>query len=266
MTEDTKQDASKEQENNNMDWKKNGFDKRERLTLKINMEEAIRRQANNRIDKQNRSKLRAKPTKNKPYKKNKIHTSIYNDDEDEEDYILLPVFNNLPRFSLEKALTPKEIKQLEKMEKNQEKDVLSPEKIQIIEKNQPKPVEKNKNPEHANLPKKEKYGYIDLAKIEIKTEDSPLNKSAKNKEKMPKIQEKEDKNQKEIDSAINDINSKLSQENAPQKQDEKKDARDLILEKSGRANHIAENKKEEKSQKKEKTAFKQKEYEKTNER
>ena len=178
-----------------MDWKKNGFDKRERLTLKVNLEEAIRRKSNDRIDKQSRTKLKAKPTKNKPYRKNKIKSSIYDDeDEEEEDYILLPVFNNLPRFSLEKALTPKEKKQLDQLEKNQEQRMSAPEKIQIEQQNQPNTVETkhiNKIPENKYPPKDERFGYIELAKIEVKTEESPLHQPAKDKNKAPRKIEKE---------------------------------------------------------------------------
>ncbi len=270
MTEETKPDSSKEQENNNMDWKKNGFDKRERLTLKVNLEEAIRRKSNDRIDKQSRSKLKAKPTKNKPYRKNKIKSSIYDDeDEEEEDYILLPVFNNLPRFSLEKALTPKEKKQLDQLEKNQEQRMSAPEKIQIEQQNQPNTVETkhiNKIPENKYPPKDERFGYIELAKIEVKTEESPLHQPAKDKNKAPRKIEKE-LDKEEIISAINDINSKLLQKDNQQKVEEKKDPRSVILEKSGRKDHSAkQNKEEKKTPANQKTAQKQKEYEKTNER
>lgn len=272
MTDDPETDSLKEQEATNMDWKKNGFDKRERLTLKINMEEAIRRKSNDKISKQNRTKLRAKPTKNKAFRKQKIRNSIYDDeDEEEEDYILMPVFNNMPKFSLEKALTQKEKKQLAQMENSQEKEQQAPEQIQITQINQqikPKVVEP-KEPQVVQQPqyepKDDRFGYIDLAKIEVKVEESPLYPLIEEKKKAPKKQPQKSKPQKK--EIIDEINQKLAQKEDKQPQNkEPKDTRDIILEKTGRSNQNQKPQKEEKSPAKEKSTTKNQERENLQER
>ncbi|MBP5399670.1 MAG: hypothetical protein J6Y53_04560 [Alphaproteobacteria bacterium] len=233
MTEDAETNSLKEQEKNNMDWKKNGFDKRERLTLRVNLEEAVRRKSNEKISKQNRTKLRAKPTKNKMLRKQKIRSSIYDDeDEDEEEYILLPVFNNLPKFSLEKALTPKEKLQLDQMEK--EPQLQKPEQIQIEQINiQNSPLREHIRTVEEPAPKNKPLKNNKKVEEPITKEDSVI---------MPEDKTETQKNNKAKDeslvSTIQNIKTLLSSEhnqNSDNEKTTKEDTRNIIMEKSGRA-------------------------------
>lgn len=241
MVDDTNQENI-EQENTNMDWKKNGFDKHERLTLRINMEEALRRNADKKIQpfSQKKAKTSKKPTK----KIKKIKTSIYDEDEeDEEDYITTPVFNNLQRFSLEQILTSKEKKQLEKME--QEQSLSHPEKLQIQQINEEHIKEQQKEPVSA---KKTKTAEEPQNIAEEKSDDLLQNIFSQ----TPQKQEEEkidtillDNDEKSAKTSIEDLlkeeKPQLEPQPEPQQVPEEqteKDMRSLILEKSGRTSQL----------------------------
>lgn len=107
---DLKEDKSKEEkDDSNMDWKKSGIDKQERLTLKINVQEA------NAYDaaKPNNLKKKTKATKVTPNGLKKVRKKIRDimdedEDEDENDFILVPVFADTKDHPLKKALTDEE--------------------------------------------------------------------------------------------------------------------------------------------------------------
>lgn len=237
MVDDTNQENI-EQENTNMDWKKNGFDKHERLTLRINMEEALRRNADKKI--QPFSQKKAKTSKKPTQKIKKIKTSIYDDEEeDEEDYITTPVFNNLQRFSLEQILTSKEKKQLEKME--QEQSLSHPEKLQIQQINEEHIKEQQKEPVSAE---------------KTQTAEDPQNIAEEKSDDLlqnifsqtPKKQEDEkidttllDNDEKSAKTSIEDLlkEEKPQLESQPEQEEQtEKDMRSLILEKSGRTSQL----------------------------
>lgn len=111
-------------EDSNMDWKKSGFDKQERLTLKVNVKEANMYNAGEKRDTKGRAKVRTPTEVPKGFKKirKKIRDS-YDDEEDDDEYILVPVFMDREMSSLEKALTPQERKQLQQMENPGAEDI-----------------------------------------------------------------------------------------------------------------------------------------------
>ena len=238
---DDNNSVSTEQENTNMDWKKKGFDKHERLTLKINIEEAIRRNANKKINLQSLKKT--KPLKKTSKKvKNKIKTSIYDDDEDEEEYILAPVFNNLKRFSLEEILTPKEKKQLEKMENTN--DFSQPEKLQIKQ-----VTEDHINTQLSDKPKHE-YNTKNIVDTNDKNEILPDN-NTKEIENFDKNYENEPISIIDKETASNiSIEDILKEDEKPE---EEKDMRSIILEKSGRTSQTTYREHEETEQNPQKT-------------
>lgn len=107
-TDEYKEDA-------NMDWKKSGIDKNERLTLKVNVKEANMYNAEKKRDIKSKNKLKAPAPKGFTKISKKIRDA-YDDEEDDDEYILVPVFMDKETSSLEKALTPEERKILERME------------------------------------------------------------------------------------------------------------------------------------------------------
>ncbi len=122
---DPKKNQEGKEEDSNMDWKKSGFDKHERMTLKINTKEAEMYNANK--ERKNKPQVKARTPLDVPkgFKRirKKIRDSYDDEDEDEGEYILVPVFMDKEISSLEKALTPQEKKQLEQMEKARPEDV-----------------------------------------------------------------------------------------------------------------------------------------------
>lgn len=120
---ESKEDKT-DKEDSNMDWKKSGFDKQERLTLKVNVKEANLYNAGEKRDTKGRAKVRTPTEVPKGFKKirKKIRDS-YDDEEDDDEYILVPVFMDREMSSLEKALTPQERKQLKQMENPGAEDI-----------------------------------------------------------------------------------------------------------------------------------------------
>jgi len=117
-TKDVKEDS-------NMDWKKSGIDKHERLTLKVSVKEANMYSANKKRDTKPKFKARTPLDVPQGFKKirKKIKDSYDDEDEDDAEYILVPVFMDKEVSSLELALTPQEKKQLEQMEKQQPEEI-----------------------------------------------------------------------------------------------------------------------------------------------
>ena len=113
------QEEKEKKEDSNMDWKKSGIDKHERLTLKVNIKEA--NAYNAKKDRDTKSKGKHGKPKNIPngLKKisKKIRDAFDDEDDDEGEYILVPVFMDKEVSSLEKALTPQEKKLLDQMER-----------------------------------------------------------------------------------------------------------------------------------------------------
>ena len=91
MDEDIFPESKEEQEDkddSNMEWKKNGIDKHERLTLKVNVKEANLYNANKKRETKPRIKARTPLEVPKGFKKisKKIRDS-YDDEEDDDEYI-----------------------------------------------------------------------------------------------------------------------------------------------------------------------------------
>ena len=102
----------------NIEWKKSGIDKHERLTLKINVREANLYQARKANDL--KAKTKAGPKQGVPngFKKvsKKIRDALDDEEEDENDYILVPLFEDMNETSLLRALTDEEKKILQQNE------------------------------------------------------------------------------------------------------------------------------------------------------
>ena len=111
-------DEDKEkQEESNIEWKKSGIDKNERITLKINVKEANLYNAKKANDL--KAKIKAKNPHEVPKGFKKISKKIKDsmeDDEDEENYILVPIFEDTNESSLMRALTDEEKKILQQNE------------------------------------------------------------------------------------------------------------------------------------------------------
>ena len=107
---DPKDDAEKEGDSN-IEWKKSGIDKHERLTLKINVREANLYNAAKANDLKAKNKARTPLDVPKGFKKvsRKIRDSM-DEEEDEDDYILVPVFEDMRESSLMRALSEEEKK------------------------------------------------------------------------------------------------------------------------------------------------------------
>ena len=113
---DPKDDAEKEGDSN-IEWKKSGIDKHERLTLKINVREANLYNAAKANDLKAKNKARTPLDVPKGFKKvsRKIRDSM-DEEEDEDDYILVPVFEDMRESSLMRALSEEEKKILQQNE------------------------------------------------------------------------------------------------------------------------------------------------------
>lgn len=113
---DPKDDAEKEGDSN-IEWKKSGIDKHERLTLKINVREANLYNAAKANDLKAKNKARTPLEVPKGFKKvsRKIRDSM-DEEEDEDDYILVPVFEDVRESSLMRALSEEEKKILRQNE------------------------------------------------------------------------------------------------------------------------------------------------------
>ncbi|MBQ1612725.1 MAG: hypothetical protein II085_04545 [Alphaproteobacteria bacterium] len=128
MDDDIFSDPKKAQDNkedSNMDWKKSGIDKNERITRKIDAQEANAYNANKSRDTKPKIKARIPVDVPKGFKKiRKKIRDVYDEEEDDDgDYILVPVFEDREISSLERALTPQEKKQLAQMEAQQPEDI-----------------------------------------------------------------------------------------------------------------------------------------------
>lgn len=113
---DIKEEGEKETDSN-IEWKKSGIDKHERLTLKINVKEANMYNASKPNDL--KAKIKAKNPLAVPKGFKKISKKIkdaYDDEEDEDDYITVPVFENTEESSLMRALSDDEKKFLKQNE------------------------------------------------------------------------------------------------------------------------------------------------------
>lgn len=99
-------------EDSNIEWKKSGIDKNERITLKVNVKEANDYNAKKKRDTQKKLKADKSlaPQGFKKIKK-KIRGPL-DEDEDEDEFILVPVFLEFEESSLLKVLTPDEKKLL----------------------------------------------------------------------------------------------------------------------------------------------------------
>ena len=113
---DPKDDAEKEGDSN-IEWKKSGIDKHERLTLKINVREANLYNAAKANDLKAKTKARTPLDVPRGFKKvsRKIRDSV-DEEEDEDDYILVPVFEDMRESSLMRALSEEEKKILQQNE------------------------------------------------------------------------------------------------------------------------------------------------------
>ena len=100
-----------------MSGKKSGIDKYERLTLKINVREANLYNAAKANDLKAKNKARTPLDVPKGFKKvsRKIRDSM-DEEEDEDDYILVPVFEDMRESSLMRALSEEEKKILQQNE------------------------------------------------------------------------------------------------------------------------------------------------------
>lgn len=113
---DSKNDDAKEGDSN-IEWKKSGIDKHERLTLKTNVREANLYNAGKPNDLKSKPKVRTPLEVPKGFKKvsRKIRDAM-DEEEDEDDYILIPVFEDVRESSLMRALTDEEKKILRQNE------------------------------------------------------------------------------------------------------------------------------------------------------
>ncbi len=113
---DSKNDDAKEGDSN-IEWKKSGIDKHERLTLKTNVREANLYNAGKPNDLKSKPKVRTPLEVPKGFKKvsRKIRDAM-DEEEDEDDYILIPVFEDVRESSLMRALTDDEKKILRQNE------------------------------------------------------------------------------------------------------------------------------------------------------
>ena len=223
MDEDIFPESKEEQEDkddSNMEWKKNGIDKHERLTLKVNVKEANLYNANKKRETKPRIKARTPLEVPKGFKKisKKIRDS-YDDEEDDDEYILVPVFMDKEISSLEKALTPQEKKQLEQMESAEdihlrqtvEKDIQLQKAEEIIKK---AGLEADRKITNQMRDKVTNVDAKDLAKENLKKEKSKQEeKTDSKKEEQLKAQNASEEEKKTFDE---------------------KAARQIILEKSGR--------------------------------
>ncbi len=103
------EDEAEKEIDSNIEWKKSGIDKYERLTLRINLKEARQYNAAKSNDLKAKTKPRTPLDVPKGFKKisRKIRDSM-DDEEDEDDYILVPVFENMRESPLMRALTEDE--------------------------------------------------------------------------------------------------------------------------------------------------------------
>ncbi|MBR1648995.1 MAG: hypothetical protein IJ689_05285 [Alphaproteobacteria bacterium] len=112
-----------EKEDSNMDWKKSGIDKHERLTLKVNVKQANMYNADKKRNPKSKNKLKAPPPQGFKKISKKIRDAYDDEDEEDGEYILIPVFADKEVSSLEKALTPQELKILDQLERGEIEDV-----------------------------------------------------------------------------------------------------------------------------------------------
>lgn len=231
-TQDIKEDS-------NMDWKKSGIDKHERLTLKVNVKEANMYNANKKRDTKPKVKARTPLDIPQGFKRvrKKIKDSYDEEDEDDAEYILVPVFMDKEVSSLELALTPQEKKQLEQMEKQQPEDINARQAVERdINLQRAEKVLKNAGLEadrkitEQKRAKTEDVKAKDLAEDNLKKrkkqKDKPINKKEekpiKPAKELPKIKDAETK---EVRKAIIDDaeKEKKSAQKELEKQQQKKE-------------------------------------------
>lgn len=254
-------------EDSNMDWKKSGIDKHERLTLKVNVKEANMYNANKKRDTKPKIKARTPLDIPQGFKKvrKKIRDSYDDEDEDDAEYILVPVFMDKEVSSLELALTPQEKKQLEQMEKQQPEDINARQSVERdIQLQRAEKVLKNAGMEADRKITEQKRTRVEDVKAKDLAEDN-LKKRKKQKEKsitktkeekpikpakeLPKIKDAETK---EVRKAIIDDaeKEKKSAKKELEKQQQKKEKIDAVTkEKTKKQNAEEPEKLKEKEQK-----------------
>lgn len=265
-------------EDSNMDWKKSGIDKHERLTLKINVKEANLYNADEKRDTKPRAKVRTPTEVPKGFKKisRKIRNA-FDDEEDDDEYILVPVFMDKEMSSLEKALTPDERKQLQQMENPAAEDIhlrqsverdMQLQRAEEVIKKAGLDVDRKITEQQRN--KTQTVEAKDLAKENIKKskEKNVLNlketKTEKPAKELPKIKNAEEK---EVRKAIDDAEKdKKSVKKNLEKQQQEKDATNNVTkekpadekQKSAEIQKTEEHKKEEQRTTEEKQALDEK--------
>nr|QJR98157.1 hypothetical protein PlAlph_1610 [uncultured Alphaproteobacteria bacterium] len=232
-------------EDSNMDWKKSGIDKHERLTLKINVKEANLYNADEKRDTKPRAKVRTPTEVPKGFKKisKKIRES-FDDEEDDDEYILVPVFMDKEMSSLEKALTPDERKQLQQMESPVAEDIhlrqtverdMQLQRAEEVTKKAGLDVDRKITEQQRN--KTQTVEAKDLAKENLKkSKDKDVlnlkeSKTEKPAKGLPKIKNAEEKEvRKAIDDAEKD--KKSVKKNLEKQQQEKNETSAVTKEKS----------------------------------
>lgn len=234
----------KDKEDSNMDWKKSGIDKHERLTLKINVKEANLYNAGEKRDANPRAKVRAPKEVPQGFKKiRKKIRDAYDDEEDDDDYILVPVFMDKEMSSLEKALTPEERKQLQQMEspvaedirlrQSVERDMQLQRAEEIIKKTglevDRKVTEQQRNKTKAieikdltkeNLKKSKEKDILNLkeSKTEKPAKDLPKIKNAEEKEVRKAVMDDAEKDKKSVKKNLQKQQQEKNETNAVTKE------------------------------------------------
>ena len=114
---DIKKDEEKETDSN-IEWKKSGIDKHERLSLKINVQAANIYNASKSNDLKAQKKIKGVSKAAQGFKKvNKRIKDVYDEEDEEDDYIVIPVFEKAEETSLMNALSEEEKKFLEQSER-----------------------------------------------------------------------------------------------------------------------------------------------------
>ena len=219
-------DEDKEkQEESNIEWKKSGIDKNERITLKINVKEANLYNAKKANDL--KAKIKAKNPHEVPKGFKKISKKIKDsmeDDEDEENYILVPIFEDTNESSLMRALTDEEKKILQQNEninnirqqENTGKDAAIEHAQKLIKEAGLKPIETKIINEE-----RQKQGNTSANEIIAKTiKDKSLTKKMLKEKDIDLTAEKNINSQKEEKKRIESQKIKAAEKKAQQKKEE----------------------------------------------
>ncbi len=222
-------DEDKEkQEESNIEWKKSGIDKNERITLKINVKEANLYNAKKANDL--KAKIKAKNPHEVPKGFKKISKKIKDsmeDDEDEENYILVPIFEDTNESSLMRALTDEEKKILQQNEninnirqqENTGKDAAIEHAQKLIKEAGLKPIETKIINEE-----RQKQGNTSANEIIAKTiKDKSLTKKMLKEKDIDLTAEKNINSQKEEKKRIESQKIKAAEKKAQQKKEEQEE-------------------------------------------